>query len=134
MYFTSIERGKRKNTANPERSRQTNTEAITYSFLKRKMSIEIHMHQKLHNETFREGMFNVNFSRYTSRKRCIILPTFYIIKVFSWVGSGLLRVEMFSLKDVCSFLETGISGLLHIQLCFLNQAAQWNWGKSWGTL
>lgn len=88
MYFTSIERGKRKNTANPERSRQTNTEAITYSFLQRKMEYLNIIHQKLHNKTLtREDIFDLNFAPiyYASRKRCMILPPFYIITVLKMI-------------------------------------------------
>lgn len=69
--------------------RQTLTPSHT-AFWKGKWSIQICVHKKLH-ATFRD-FFNFDFfTYYTSRNRCTILPTFYIIKVLSRVGSESIK-------------------------------------------
>lgn len=46
---------------------------------------------------------------------------FNIIKVINRVGFGLSSIKRFSLKDVCTFLETGISGLLQVEHLLIPQ-------------
>ena len=120
MYFTSIERGKRKNTASPESSRQTNTEAITYSFLKKKKKkkeSEIFKHTCIKNYIMKHSEKIFSFSIFPllhqqEKMYNFFLPSFYIIKVLNRVGLNLLSIKMFFLKDIFIFLDTKISGLL----------------------